>query len=164
MKGAVLLALLVGAFVGGCAMDADKPSGPTTGPADFLDGETEMTNDEEAIRARYAAMFRAMVAKDMAAMDELHAESFVLVHMTGSRMNKSEYLAAVRDGTLNYYAAQHDELSVSVDGDSATLRARSRVTAAVYGGGRHTWRLQQDMELERIGSVWKFTFSKASTC
>ena len=118
---------------------------------------------EAAIRDRYAAMFRAMVAKDMAAMDKLHADAFVLVHMTGERMDKAAYLAAVRDGTLNYYSAEHDGLDVAVDGDRAALRARSRVTAAVYGGGRHTWRLQQDMALERIGGDWKFTFSRAST-
>lgn len=52
---------------------------------------------------------------------------------------------------------------MSVDGDAATLRARSRVTVAVYGDGRHAWRLQQDMKLERIGGVWNFTFSKSST-
>ena len=126
------------------------------------DGGTGTASDEAAIKALYAAMFRAMIAKDMAAMDELHADSFVLVHMTGSRMDKREYLEAVRNGTLDYYGAEHEELSASVDGDAATLRARSRVTAAVYGGGRHTWRLRQDMTLERIGGVWRFTFSKAS--
>ena len=117
---------------------------------------------EAAIRDRYAAMFRAMVAKDMAAMDDMHADSFVLVHMTGQRMDKREYLAAVRDGTLNYYAAEHDALAVTVEGDSATLRAHSRVTAAVYGGVRRTWRLQQDMTLKRIGGEWKFTHSQAA--
>lgn len=132
------------------------------GPPSGTDGRAAAT-DEAAVRARYEAMFRAMVAKDMAAMDELHADSFVLVHMTGQRMDKREYLDAVRDGTLNYHTADHDSLDVAVDGDRATLAARSRVTASVFGGGRHTWRLRQDMTLERSGGVWRFTSSKAST-
>ena len=163
MRGAVLLALFVAAFAGGCAMDADRPAGPATGLAGVPDGDTEMTSDEEAIGNRYGAMFRAMIAKDRAAMNELHADSFVLVHMTGERMDKTAYLAAVQDGILNYYAAEHDAVEVAVDGDRATLCGRSRVTAAVYGGGRHAWRLRQDMTLERIGGVWKFTSSQAST-
>ena len=39
----------------------------------------------------------------------------------------------------------------------------SQNDAAVYGGGRHTWRLQQDMTLERKAGAWRFTHSKAST-
>lgn len=123
----------------------------------------ESRDDESQIQERYRAMYRAMIAKDMSAMKEIHDESFVLVHMTGSRMNQKEYLDAVKDGTLNYYTAAHDEISVDVDGDRATLRGRSRVNAAVYGGGRHTWRLQQDMKLKKVHGKWKFTFSQAST-
>lgn len=92
-----------------------------------------------------------------------YADSFVLVHMTGTRMNKEEYLAAVKDGTLNYYSAEHDDFSVKVSGNKASLCGKSRVNVAVYGGGKHTWRLQQDMTLEKIGGEWKFTYSKAST-
>ena len=145
------------------------------------DGTARTENDSareiEAIQERYRAMYRAMIAKDMAAMAELHALKFVLIHMTGAKMNQKKYLAAVKDGTLNYYSADHDDISVKVDGNRATLCGKSRVNAAVYGGGTslrsklgkqpqvatHTWRLQQDMTLEKIGGVWKFTHSQAST-
>lgn len=33
---------------------------------------------------------------------------------------------------------------------------------AVYGGGRHTWPLQMDSMLERIGGRWRITWTKAS--
>ena len=45
----------------------------------------------------------------------------------------------------------------------ARLIGRSRVNAAVYGGGRHTWPLQMDSKLKRIGGQWKITWTKAST-
>jgi len=121
------------------------------------------SDDESQIRALYGQMCKAMVQKDMATMNEIHDDDFLLVHMTGSRMNKKEYLDAVKDGTLNYYSMEHDEIFVTVDGDSATLKGKSRVNAAVYGGGRHTWRLQQDMKLKKVRGKWKFTFSQAST-
>ena len=104
-----------------------------------------------------------MIAKDISAMATIHDPSFVLIHMTGSRMNQKEYLDAVRDGTLNYYSADHDAISVKVNGCSATLCGKTRVNAAVYGGGRHTWRLQLDMTLKKKEGKWVFTNSKAST-
>lgn len=121
------------------------------------------SDDESQIKALYGQMCKAMVQKDMATMNEIHDEDFQLVHMTGSRMNKKEYLDAVKDGTLNYYSMEHDEIFVTVDGASATLKGKSRVNAAVYGGGRHTWRLQQDMKLKKVRGKWKFSFSQAST-
>ena len=120
-------------------------------------------DDIAEITMLYKEMYRAMTAKDMTAMAKIHADSFVLIHMTGTKMNKAEYLSAVKDGTLNYYTAEHDDISIQVDGNKAALCGKSRVNAAVYGGGKHTWRLQQDMTLEKIGGEWKFTHSKAST-
>lgn len=119
--------------------------------------------DESQIKMLYNEMCRAMISKDMEEMERIHAESFVLIHMTGSKMNKKEYLEAVKDGTLNYYSADLDEITVNVSGNHATVCAKSRVNAAVYGGGRHTWRLQQDMTAEKIGGKWQFTHSRAST-
>lgn len=143
----------------------DRAKGSVTfGKAELRKSDGKMTAGSEAekIRLLYERMYRAMIAKDMAEMAEIHGDAFVLVHMTGQRMNKGEYLAAVKDGTLNYYSADHDDISVSVDGDRATLCGKSRVSAAVYGGGRRTWRLQQDMTLEKTGGAWQFTRSKAS--
>ena len=125
--------------------------------------KVDKAQEISAIQALYQKMFRAMVDKDMKVMAEVHDASFVLVHMTGSRMNRDEYFDAVKDGTLNYYSAEHDDMEVKITGDTATLTAKSRVTAAVYGGGKHTWRLQQNMKLKKIGGKWKFTFSQAST-
>ncbi|MCH5150588.1 MAG: DUF4440 domain-containing protein [Spirochaetales bacterium] len=127
------------------------------------DGKPTAESETEEIRSLYKEMYRAMIAKDMAEMRRIHGDDFVLVHMTGQRMDKGAYLAAVKDGTLNYYSADHDDISVRVDGSRATLCGKSRVSAAVYGGGRRTWRLQQDMTLEKIGDSWQFTHSKAST-
>lgn len=113
--------------------------------------KVDKAQEISAIQALYQKMFRAMVDKDMKAMVEVHDASFVLIHMTGSRMNRDEYFDAVKDGTLNYYSAEHDDMEVKITGDTATLTAKSRVTAAVYGGGKHTWRLQQNMKLKKIG-------------
>ena len=38
-----------------------------------------------------------------------------------------------------------------------------KVLAAVYGGGRHKWRLRGDYTLKKENGEWKLTSSKAST-
>ena len=111
----------------------------------------------------YREMYQAMVAKDTATLNRLHADDFVLVHMTGMRQSKAAYIQAIADGTLNYYSATHEQMYIEVDGDTATLTGRSRVNAAVFGGGRHTWSLQLRFRLAKREGRWLFTESRAST-
>ena len=118
--------------------------------------------DKEQIMALYEAMYKAMIAKDTIALGNILSEDSVLVHMTGHRQSRKEYLSEIASGTLNYYSVNTDSLEITVNGDSARMTGRSRVNAAVYGGGRHTWRLQMDSELRKVEGVWKITYSKAS--
>lgn len=121
-----------------------------------------MTDKEQIVRL-YEDMLQHMIAKDTISLGGLLSDDSVLVHMTGHRQSKAEYLREIASGVLNYYSAQTDSIDITVDGDKARLIGRSRVNAAVYGGGRHTWPLQMDSKLERIGGLWKITWTKAST-
>ncbi len=56
--------------------------------------------------------------------------------MRGLRQSKHEYLNAVKDGTLNYFSEETDNIKISINNN-----------AAVFGGGRHTWRLELEIEL-----------------
>ena len=85
---------------------------------------TEMT-DREQIEKLYLRMYEAMVSKDAAELEAVHDDSFVLHHMTGMSQSKREYIDAILNGTLNYYSASHDELCVTVSGDTARLSGRS---------------------------------------
>ena len=120
-------------------------------------------SDRQQIEALYREMYQAMVAKDSATLMRVHADDFVLIHMTGLRQSRQQYVDAILDGTLNYYAARHEQMDVHIEGDTATLTGHSRVTAAVFGGGRHTWRLQLQFRLRRTPDGWQFTESRAST-
>ena len=121
-----------------------------------------MTNEEKIILL-YKEMYTAMIRKDRAELERVHDDSFVLVHMTGMRQPKSVYISSIMDGTLNYYSANHEEMRVPVSGNTATLTGRSRVSAAVFGGGKHTWRLQLKFTLVKKSDDWYFTSASAST-
>ena len=119
--------------------------------------------DKEQIIQLYKEMYAAMVSKDRAELERVHDDSFVLVHMTGMRQSRQEYINAIMDGTLNYYSASHEDMQVEAGGDSAVLIGKSRVTAAVFGGGKHTWRLQLRFQLVKKNGAWRFAVASAST-
>lgn len=120
-------------------------------------------DDKQQIEALYREMYRAMIAKDSIALDAILDQQAALVHMTGLRQSKREYIRSIADGTLNYYEVQHDEIIINVDGHTASMTGRSRVNAAVYGGGRHTWRLQLQATLVNKDGHWLFVEMRAST-
>jgi ketosteroid isomerase-like protein len=67
------------------------------------------------------------------------------------------------NGTLNYYSAEHEDMQAKIKGDSAVLVGRSRVTAAVFGGGKHTWQLQLRFQLVKKNDKWRFAMASATT-
>ena len=121
------------------------------------------SGDEEEIRKAYIRMCDGMIAKNEQVLRDVLDDSFVLVHMTGMKQPRDAFIKAVMDGTLNYYSAQHEDLPVEINGDTAVLTGRSVVAAAVFGGGRHSWHLQQECSLKKTADGWKITRSAAST-
>lgn len=111
----------------------------------------------------YSDMYRCMIDKDTVALGRMLDEGYVLVHMTGMRQPKREYLRAIADGTLNYYSCSDTDLDISIDGDTARMTGRSYVNAAVFGGGRHTWPLCLDTDLRLKDGRWMMTETRAST-
>ena len=119
--------------------------------------------DTQLIQEQYRKMYDAMIRKDEVTLSAVLDDSFVLVHMTGMRQNKAAFLRAVMDGTLNYFSARHENMPVSVNGNTATITGQSYVAAAVFGGGKHNWRLQQRITLIKKDGTWLMTQAVAST-
>lgn len=49
-------------------------------------------NKEEKIVECYRRMYLSMVKRDIASLDEILSDDFVLVHMTGSKQPKAAFL------------------------------------------------------------------------
>ena len=120
-------------------------------------------DDRKLLAECYSTMYQGMVQKNKALLDRVLDDSFALLHMTGMCQSKGQYIEAIVNGTLNYYSEQTDTVDITVTGDTARLVGRSRVTAAVFGGGKHTWRLQLTIEAIKRDGQWYFTGAKAST-
>ena len=119
--------------------------------------------DEKQIQKLYRDYWTGMICKDAQGLRDLMAEDYYLEHMTGVRQTRDQFLAGLLAGTFNYYSAEHDAIEVRVHGDSAEMIGRSRITAAVYGGGKKSWRLQGDFTLRKEAGAWKLTSSGVTT-
>ena len=115
-----------------------------------------------AVLANYEAQRQAMVAGDADALGALLATDFALVHMTGYRQPKDEWLADVRSGAMTYHAVADVDVSVDVSGDAPVVTARTR-TAAMIWGSSGTWPLQLRITFTRDGDSWVAAGTVAST-
>ena len=120
-------------------------------------------NDIDTIKELYIRYWTCMINKDAEGLRSLMADDYYLMHMTGVKQSAEVFISGLLEGTFNYYSADHDSVDVKITGDTAVMRGRSRVMAAVYGGGKHRWRLQGDFTLRKENGAWKFMSSKAST-
>ena len=119
--------------------------------------------EESKISELYKDYWDYMIEKNIEGLRSLMSSDYCLYHMTGVRQSADEFIEGLKNGTFNYYSAEHDDIIVKVYGDEATMTGKSRVVAAVYGGGKGSWRLQGDFTLRKENENWKFTSSRAST-
>jgi len=111
---------------------------------------------DTSIDAAIKALYQAMLAHDIAALDTLLAAECRYVHSTGVVESKAEFLAGVRDGLYEYELVQPNAPQITVDGALAVLfdildfrggpRGVARppvklITTLVWARGADGWRL-----------------------
>lgn len=106
-----------------------------------------------------------MIGKNEDELRAAHATEFNLTHMTGKRQTLDQYIAEIVNGTLNYYSEATERVKITMlDTHHATVTGYSVVTAAVYGGGKHTWHLRMAFAAgKQPDGTWKFTKCDVST-
>ena len=121
-------------------------------------------NEQDEIKKCYAIMYQAMIQKNGHILEDRLDDTFELVHMTGMSQSKNDFIQAVLNGTLNYYSAKHQSVDIKIEtDDTARLDGKSIVDAAVFGGGKHTWKLRQKMSLIKRNGKWHIKKSVALT-
>jgi len=120
------------------------------------------TDIRDAVLAGYEGQRRAMVAGDADALGALLAGDFTLVHMTGYRQPRAEWLADVRSGAMTYHSMEDVDVSVDVSGEAREVTPRTR-TAATIWGATGTWPLQLRITFAHDGTAWIAAGTVAST-
>ncbi len=120
-------------------------------------------DDDAMLRALYERLYAGMLEKDRDVILSCFSDDASMIHMTGLVQSPESFVSSVLDGTLNYYEVVTERLDIRLKNDHAEIVGFSKVTAAVYGGGRHEWRLRMDSKALKIGDEWKIKESRAST-
>jgi ketosteroid isomerase-like protein len=90
-------------------------------------------DDRADIAAAEQALYRAMIAQDLAALAAILADDSVYIHSTAVAESKQGYLDGVRDGLYEYGAIDSDEVSVRYYGDVAIQTGTVRMTVSARG-------------------------------
>ena len=122
-----------------------------------------MNEEEKIVKQLYIDLCYASINKDMTLLNSILSDNYVLVHMTGMKQSKNEYMESVKTGELKYFESIHESIEVNIDGDYATIIGKTKTLASPFHSGKSWWRLRQDLEVKKIDGKWVLTHSKAST-
>lgn len=75
----------------------------------------------------------ALIAKDLATLDELFAEELSYTHSNAMVDTKASYLRAIEDRTFDYAAVRRTDEDARLLGDVALLTGRAEVDVTVGG-------------------------------
>lgn len=164
-RGVISIAALAPVVVlAGCTPSTPDPavSPATTSAAAPATAPPESEDDRAAILRAGRERNRAMLDGDLARLDALLADDFTAIHITGYGQPKAEWLEQVASGEMAYHDVEEVSADVEVDGDTAVLTTRNRMTATINGADG-TWPLESVTGYERRGGVWVATTSRSST-
>lgn len=118
---------------------------------------------EEIIKNLYIDLCQASIDKDIDRLNEILADDYTLVHLTGMIQTKEEYLDSVINGDLKYYESIHESIEVNINGNQATVIGKTKTLASPFGSSKSWWHLRQDLEVEKINDKWLIKKSIAKT-
>ncbi len=120
-------------------------------------------SEEEKIKKLYIDLSTASINKDVNKLNEILSDDYVLVHMTGLKQSKKDYINSVINGDLKYYDCIHESIDVKINGSKASVIGKTKTLASPFGMNKLWWRLKQDLIVEKIDGKWVILYSKAST-
>ena len=119
--------------------------------------------DKEIIKNLYIELCDASINKDLNKLDEILADDYILVHMTGMNQTKEDYINSVKNGELKYYESIHEDIEITIKDNKANVVGKTITLASPFRMHKSWWRLRQNLELEKIDGKWIIKHSKAST-
>ena len=93
-----------------------------------------------------AQLRQAYLKADVAALNELLADEFRVVHVNGREQNKAQFIEALQSGRAKFLSIEMDELEVRDFGNTAVAIARWTNTVEFKG--------QQNHGTDRVTDVW----------
>ena len=117
---------------------------------------SNLSLEEEIILNRYKELEQAMIDKDIDKLNKIVKEGTTFTHMSGKTQSKNEYFEDIRSGALDYQAYTIEKPIVTIDGNTAILKARVTLTANAYGA-QGTYPFNISAYFEKIDGEWLYT-------
>ena len=92
-----------------------------------------MADTRDTIRSLEDRRYRAMVAADAAALDELLADSMIYTHSSSLVDTKASYLEGMRNGKWKYKKIDRPVEDIQVHGSCAVVTGHVRIEVVVDG-------------------------------
>ncbi|TDL33512.1 nuclear transport factor 2 family protein [Macrococcoides bohemicum] len=125
-------------------------------------GAIQMITPEEQVYLVYKSLYEAMINKDVDCIDRLMMDGSFLVHMTGYKQPKREWIKAIEDQSMKYFSSKEENIEIMMKDKKATLIAQNRVDANI-NGSRNTWPLELTMYMVKFEKDWKISHIDATT-
>ena len=120
-------------------------------------------NDERAAVAALDTQYQAAVkSNDVATMDRILADDFVLVTGKGKSYTKADLLRAARDKTETYEHQEDTNQTVRVWGDTAVVTALLWIKGSNKDAA-YDYKLWFSDTYARTSHGWRYVFGQAST-
>jgi ketosteroid isomerase-like protein len=113
-----------------------------------------MSTAENQVRQIESDWGDAFERRDMAALDRLMADEYVLTDPLGHVRNKTETLAAIETNDVDFESAQSDDVNVTIYDDTAVVTGRSTFRGRYKGWSMSGCYQYTDVLVKRNGS-WK---------
>jgi ketosteroid isomerase-like protein len=111
-------------------------------------------SDEDQIRQMEIEWGDAFLRRDIATLDRLMADEYILTDPLGSVRGKAESLAAIETNEVLFESTESDNVNVLINGDTAVVTARSTFRGR-YKGWSVAGRYQYTDVLVKRRGAWK---------
>jgi hypothetical protein len=113
--------------------------------------------NEDSIRRLEVARTRAIVARDMVAMEQAHAPEYELVTPAGRVFSRERYFARIAEAPF-YSAWEHGPMEVRASPEMAAVKYQARLT---FPSGKVVACWHTDI-YELRGRLWQAVWSQAT--
>lgn len=114
------------------------------------------------IRAREAALYRAMIAKDFAALEEILAPELTYVHSTAVSEDKRAYLAGVARGLYEYETIASRDVRLDLHGTIALQSGILDMSVSETGKPKEMTHLLFVLAWVDHGDAWRLLYRQAT--
>lgn len=112
-----------------------------------------MPMTEKKLHEIYRTLVDGMIEKDTHAIDRIMMDGSHIIHITGYKQKKCEWLQDVQSETMKYYSVREEFLEIIYREKTARVIARNLVDART-DGYRNVWPLELTIFLAKFGKEW----------